>query len=159
MVSRKEHLLQMPMPLRATQEVDPLHAIQPELRQGDAAVVGASDMLGRPMKTWFVEFSATLPGDVDRANLEEHLEAVLIELDSLDGITDADMAIDYDEPRVMFSMYVQAEDDSSAIAQVGTAMRTAIHAAGGGTPGWEKMLARMPSHRRYEIRAEDDVLI
>lgn len=113
-------------------------------------------MLGRKrttMKTWNVEFSAALPDDVDREKFEAHVEAVLIELDSLDGITDADLSVDYAEPRVTFAMYVDAKDDADAIAQVGTAMRTAIHAVGGGTPGWEKMIAKMS--RRYEIRRED----
>lgn len=107
----------------------------------------------REMKTWFVEFSATPPADVDRERFEQHIEEVLIELDSLDGITDADLSVDYSEPRVTFAMCVDAADDGDALKQVGTAMRTAIHAVGGGTPGWERMIAQMS--RRYEIRRED----
>ncbi len=109
-------------------------------------------MLGREMKTWFVEFSATLPDDVDRAVFEQHIEAVLGELDSLANITDADMSVDYSEPRVAFAMYITAKDDIDAISQVTTAMRTAIHAAGGGTPGWEEKISEVIQSRRYEIR-------
>lgn len=112
-------------------------------------------MLGRKMKPWFVEFSATLPEDVDRDLFEEHVEAVLIELDGLKGITDADLSVDYTEPRVTFAMSVNAEDEADVVGQVGTAMRTAIHAAGGKTSGWEKMIAEMSQTKRYEIRRED----
>lgn len=112
-------------------------------------------MLGRKMKTWFVEFSATLPSDVDRERFEEHIEVVLHQLDTLQGVIDADLSVDYDEPRVTFAMYVDADDEPEALAQVGTAMRTAIHAAGGGTRGWEKMISQMSQKRRYEIRRED----
>lgn len=107
------------------------------------------------MKTWFVEFSATLPDDVDRDRFEDHIEAVLIELDGLEGITTPDLAVDYTEPRVTFAMSVDAADEPDVVRQVGTAMRTAIHAAGGGTRGWEKMIAEMSQSKRYEIRRED----
>ncbi|RBO82047.1 hypothetical protein DFR74_1252 [Nocardia puris] len=113
-------------------------------------------MLGWAMTTtWYVEFSATPPTGVDRPQLEEHLEAVLVELDKLDGVTDADAFVDYSEPRVVFSMAVRAADHTGVVGQVVSSMRTAIHAAGGGTKGWEKVAERMSAVSRYDIRRED----
>ena len=112
-------------------------------------------MLGRTMTTWYIEFTAPLPTAVSREVVEEHIEDVLLELDSLDGITDADILIDYGKHAVMFSMYVEAADHAEALPKVATSLRTAIHAAGGGTPGWEKLIAKMLDSARYDIQKED----
>ncbi|MBF6213799.1 hypothetical protein IU487_22535 [Nocardia puris] len=136
--------------------MDTLHTFRSELRQEVEDVAGEPNMLGWAMTTtWYVEFSATPPTGVDRPQLEEHLEAVLVELDKLDGVTDADAFVDYSEPRVVFSMAVRAADHTGVVGQVVSSMRTAIHAAGGGTKGWEKVAERMSAVSRYDIRRED----
>lgn len=112
-------------------------------------------MLGRTMTTWYIEFSAPLPPSVSRERAVEHVEDVLLELETLDSISDADVMIDHGTGRVMFSMYVAGEDQAEALTRVATGTRTAIHAAGGGTPGWETLISRMLDSSRYEIRRED----
>lgn len=111
-------------------------------------------MLGRAMTTWYVEFSATPPG-VDRDAFEEHVEAVLVELSALDGISDADAMVDYSQPKVTFSMVVTSDAPSQAVERAVMSMRTAIHAAGGGTPGWEKLITRMIDEAHYGVQRED----
>lgn len=74
-------------------------------------------------------------GDVP-ADLEDRLDQVGEELDGLSNVTDADYSASLSEGVVTFTGFVDAEDLVDAHQLFATAVRTAIHAAGGSTAGW-----------------------
>ena len=53
----------------------------------------------------------------------------------LDDVNDQDLSSD--DETLTFSMSLSADDEIAALSEAMTAVRTAIHAAGGATPGWE----------------------
>lgn len=55
----------------------------------------------------------------------------------VEGVYDQDLSVDFGSGTVTFSMTVDAADEVRALRTAMTAARSALHAAGGGTPGWE----------------------
>ena len=53
----------------------------------------------------------------------------------LDGVNDQDLASDIDI--LTFSMNLSADDEVAGLSAAMAAVRTAIHTAGGATPGWD----------------------
>lgn len=80
--------------------------------------------------------------------LDEHLSAVFDELVKLDAL-DPDISGTLSHGSVRISVDVEAPDELKALEVGGGMIRTALHAAGGATPGW--------SHRtlRTVIEPED----
>jgi hypothetical protein len=88
-----------------------------------------------------VPYSVTmrLTAAEDHANLESSIDRImeeLVRLAEVDArISDPNIAADLAAGKVEFSLTVNAaEQDVTKVAV--TAIRTAIHAAGQGTPGW-----------------------
>ncbi len=73
----------------------------------------------------------------DAGHLEEHLDCVADELTKLDSIIDPDLGATLSTGVVDFALAVDAETQADALRIAATAVRTAIHAADGCTPGWE----------------------
>ncbi|MGY6501656.1 MAG: hypothetical protein ACXIVQ_12310 [Acidimicrobiales bacterium] len=75
------------------------------------------------------------------ADLDAHLDDVMDELvnaeESNDDISDADMSATLSTGEVSFSLVVTAADFDEAGPKGLAVIRTAIHAAGGHTHGWE----------------------
>ena len=71
----------------------------------------------------------------DLSELETLLDAVMEELVKLD-VTDPSIGGTLSDGDVELSLAVEAETLENATANVFGTIRTAIHAAGGGTPGW-----------------------
>ena len=55
-----------------------------------------------------------------------------------EGIENPDLAGDFPSRIFTFSMDVTAQDEVAAITLGMSAVRTALHVAGGSTPGWEQ---------------------
>lgn len=73
-----------------------------------------------------------------RADLERHFEAVADEFHDDRGLSDQSISYNAPSGRMVFELILDAEDPLDA-AQKGYAhVRSAIHAAGGATPGWEQ---------------------
>ena len=72
-------------------------------------------------------------GDLSR--LEQALDRVMEELVKLD-VTDPSIGGTLSDGDIEFSLAVEADTLEKATASVFGTIRTAIHAAGGGTPGW-----------------------
>lgn len=94
----------------------------------------------------FVEFAVELRGCIsiqgssdrsaDAAIIEKHLDQVMEELMVLDA---QDPSIELDltnDNEVTFSLAVEVPNPVSAVEIASGLLRTAIHAAGGGTPDW-----------------------
>lgn len=86
--------------------------------------------------------------DADKVQLlEDHLDEVmnqLVTLEEGDGrITDPDISASLADGDVEISVVVEAENTDEA-AKIGNgAIRCAVHAAGGHTPGWEEIPTAM----------------
>lgn len=77
-------------------------------------------------------------------SLLESLMDALLDLEDADGtIMDPDLAADVSTGRVDVQMTVEAEDPAVAIVKALATLRSAIHAIGGATPGWETSTAVM----------------
>lgn len=76
------------------------------------------------------------------ALLQDHFAEVmdaLSELEDCDSrLSDADMSVHLREHEAIFSVDVEAETIDEAVAIGKSALRSAIHDAGGHTPGWEQ---------------------
>ncbi len=72
--------------------------------------------------------------------LEDVLEPLMDALAPLDGISDADVGLDLGDGRLDVCMFVAATSNDEAVRLGIAAMRTAVHAAGGYTPEWERAL-------------------
>lgn len=89
------------------------------------------------MRTFNVELELVVRADGEvPANLEEQLDLVLDELEKLDVVTDADYGASLTRGTVTFTGFVNAADLVDAHGRFTTAVRTAIHAAGGSTASW-----------------------
>ena len=68
--------------------------------------------------------------------IEHHLDNVMEELLQLDAL---DPTIGLDADTVEFSVMIEAINPVDAVNRASSTLRTAIHAAGGGTPDWPKV--------------------
>ena len=77
----------------------------------------------------------------DAEIVEGHLDDVMAELLELAGVEDPSIELDAsgEDIRVTFMIVVEAEDTFSAVSTAQAAIRTAVHAAGGNTPGWSEV--------------------
>ncbi|RCW40725.1 hypothetical protein DFQ14_11051 [Halopolyspora algeriensis] len=89
-------------------------------------------------RTFYVEVTCRASGS-HAEELEEHLEQVMDALQDEPGVADADIGADLDEMLVDFCLHVRADSAADAVAQAHTVVRSALHAAGAATPGWEHM--------------------
>lgn len=78
------------------------------------------------------EYSTVLDAS---AVIEQHLDDVMDQLLELDA---QDPSIELSHDLVEFSVLVTASNPLLATEDAGTILRTAIHAANGGTPDWPK---------------------
>lgn len=77
------------------------------------------------------------------ARLDPLMEA-LLHLEAADGaIADPDLAADLSTCRVDVQMVVEAADPAAAMVKALAVLRSAIHAIGDATPGWETTSAVM----------------
>lgn len=93
------------------------------------------------MTSYYVELIFDMGGPFDE-EMDNHLDQIaeaLAEISDVDG----DVASHVKAGRVEICITVEAPDRSNAIIQAIVAARTAIHAAGGGTAGWENWLPKL----------------
>jgi hypothetical protein len=77
--------------------------------------------------------------------LDQHLDQVLDFLHDDERVMDPDITAALANREVTFTLAVEAEDDIEALTIISGALRSAIHAANGGTPGWENHFRKLAS--------------
>jgi hypothetical protein len=88
-----------------------------------------------------VVFEGAVLGQSEPSKVEELIDALADELYELDT-TDLSVAATLSTGTFEVSLTVDAEDVEAAIVQAAATLRTAIHAIGGATPGWEVVAAK-----------------
>ncbi|GGN94172.1 helix-turn-helix domain-containing protein [Nocardia rhizosphaerihabitans] len=111
-----------------------------------------------PEKVWSVCFRAAISADgiKDPADFAAHISELWSNLQTLDHISSA--RLDHREGQIMVELQVRADDLLQACTRGTAAVRTAIHSAGGGTPGWEKEMERLVRQLRLDVSSESDCL-
>lgn len=106
------------------------------------------------MSSYYIEMTFDLgaPADDARAAFEAHLDDVADAFEDLADV-DGDVGTDLSVGRVDLCMTLAAGDRIEALARAVAAARTAIHAAGGATPGWDHLLSRLIDDDDYELRS------
>ncbi len=98
----------------------------------------------------YVEMTGLVVDDqqmpLDAAHLEEHLDEVMSELLKLD-VHDPAVSAAASKGLVEISVQVDAGTVEDAFVVGSSAIRTAIHAAGGSTPHWELQVQGVASRR------------
>lgn len=94
-------------------------------------------------RSYYVEL--TCQASAVMTDLEEHLEVVMDALQEEPGIEDADIGADLGEGTVEFCLHLNAEDSSDALRKAHVLVRSALHASGTATPGWEQMIKAIES--------------
>ncbi|TDN46214.1 hypothetical protein EDF64_10172 [Curtobacterium flaccumfaciens] len=74
----------------------------------------------------------------DADDIATDFDAIADALFDLDDVHDQDLAADLETRTLTFSIGVVADDEFGALDRALGAVRTALHAAGRGTPGWER---------------------
>lgn len=86
-----------------------------------------------------VECAALLGASDDvRAELTTDFDAIAEALFDLEDVHDQDLTSDLATGTLIFSIGVVADDEFGALDRALGVVRTALHAAGRGTPGWER---------------------
>lgn len=78
-------------------------------------------------------------------DLDQHLDEVLDFLHDDDRVVDPDFMAALEDREVEFTLSVSAADEIEALTIISGALRTAIHAANGGTAGWESHFQKLAS--------------
>ncbi|WP_105033479.1 hypothetical protein [Cryobacterium aureum] len=94
------------------------------------------------MTSFHLELSAQAV-DMSPDAFESAFDAIADALYDCKGIDNADLAGDLSTQIAIFSMDVDAEDEVTALTIGLGAARTALHASGGATPGWEDNFAML----------------
>ena len=89
------------------------------------------------MNLFYLDLNFVASGYETEDQLETQLDCVLEALYDVEDVIDPDMTARLSTGQVMFSVGVEADDESSALCVALIAIRTAIHVAHGSTPGWE----------------------
>jgi hypothetical protein len=92
------------------------------------------------------EDGAPLELEAARVAMADHLDRVMEELIRLDA-EDPEIDLDLGESIVDFSVVTKGDDPVAASEKASGQIRSAIHAAGGGTPGWPH-----PTDRAWNVR-------
>lgn len=82
--------------------------------------------------------------------LAAEFDAVADALFDLEDVHDQDLTADLASRTLIFSIGVVADDEFAALERALGAVRTALHAAGRGTPGWEQHFRML----RQEVEEE-----
>lgn len=88
------------------------------------------------MNRYYLEITIHLQ-ETDASQMDALFEPLADATYDLDGVIDADLGARLDEGEFDFTMAIDAEDEPDALGKGLAAVRCAIHAAGGSTPGWE----------------------
>lgn len=101
------------------------------------------------MNRYYVEIVCRA-NSITRAQLEAMFEPIANAVYELTGVIDADLAANFGDLTLEFMMSVDAGDEVRALGASLAATRTALHAAGHSTPGWERIFETIQQTVRKE---------
>jgi hypothetical protein len=106
------------------------------------------------MTSYYIEMTLETGGvaEQDRKGFEQHLDDVAEAFSDISDV-DGDVGADLAAGRIELCMTLSADSRLDALTKAVTAARTAIHAAGGGTPGWENMLTKLLDDDEYLLNS------
>lgn len=102
------------------------------------------------MSSYYIELRFDMGPQQDRAGFDAHLDEVgdaLADTPDVDG----DVGADLDAGRVDICITVEADNRADAMAKALSAARSAIHTAGGHTPGWDGWLSKLLDNDDYAL--------
>lgn len=98
-------------------------------------------MLPVEVQGYYVELTTVVqPTDAFKSidDVEERIVDPLLEaFEGVEGPEDVDLGFDLAIGQLTISMFIEANTQAEALAVATAAARTAIHATGGHTPGWD----------------------
>lgn len=100
-------------------------------------------------RSYYVELSFLVRDDGNPADLATHIDPLLEAFEQVDGLSDVDLGADLERSAMQICMHLPASTGEEALAVALVAARTAIHAAGHGTPGWEGSFGRVLETGQY----------
>ena len=109
------------------------------------------------MTSYYVEFVFDM-GAPFAADAEDHFDEIAAAFADLAGI-DGDVGVDCGAGRVELCMTLEAVDRQEALLAAFAAARTAIHAAGGATSGWDGWLDRLLESDNYRSSITPSALV
>lgn len=101
------------------------------------------------MISYYVEFGFTINTAFDK-NAEQHFDQVADAFADLAGV-DGDVGVDMQAGKVELCITIIAADRAEALHKAFVAARTAVHAAGGATHGWDGWLEEMLAADSYRV--------
>lgn len=104
------------------------------------------------MNSYYVEMTFEMGPQKDREGFERHLDDVAEAFADVDDV-DGDVGADSEKGRVDLCMTITAESPVDALARAVTAARTAVHTAGGRTPGWDNLLSKLLDAEDYALKS------
>lgn len=113
------------------------------------------------MTSYYVELTFELGKPDDADVFDAHVDDVAEGFANLTGDladVDGDVGSDLETGRVDLCMTLTSESYVEAMTKAVAAARTAIHAAGGSTRGWEKMLSKMLANEDYRMKARPSAM-
>jgi len=102
------------------------------------------------MTSYYVEISFEMGPQQDLEGFEEHIDDVAEAFADLKDV-DGDVGANLEAGRIDLCMTLSADNRVEALTKAVTTARTAIHAAGGKTPGWENMLTKLLNDDEYSL--------
>jgi hypothetical protein len=81
--------------------------------------------------------------------VEAHLDAVAEAFTEITDV-DGDVGMNVAKGQVDLCMTLEAENTADAIAKAIVSARTAIHTAGGNTPGWDGMIPKLLETEEFQ---------
>lgn len=104
------------------------------------------------MGSYYIELTFELGAPDDALGLEAHLDEVAAAFAAIETV-DGDVGADLETGRVDLCMTVPSDSRVDALSTAVIAARTAIRAAGGGTPGWDDLLTKLLDEDEYLVRS------
>lgn len=100
------------------------------------------------MNSYYVQLTLDMGQPEDRDVFEAHLDDVAEAFADITDV-DGDVGVDLESGRVDLCMTVTAPSLADALGRAVTAARTAVHTAGGQTPGWDGLLKTLLDNDEY----------
>lgn len=89
------------------------------------------------MTRYYVEVHYRVHG-TNPAALERHVDELMTALDEEHNLIDPDLGVDLEQHTVDVCTMFDAHTEGDALNGALTAVRSAVHHVGAGTPGWER---------------------
>lgn len=119
--------------------------------------VGMLEGRAEEVTSYYVELVFDMGGPLhaDDDDLLDGVAEAFADLADVDG----DVGADSHTGRVDLCMTLDAADRPEALRLAFIAARTAVHAAGGATPGWERLLEQLLAEDRYRSSVTPSALV